>query len=235
MRNARTRATETLAEGTESRRSSMSTGTRSTRGFGANKLSTDRTFKVDKTTLIIAFLESENFAFAGRHWVDITGDDGKVRKTVKNCLGVRDSDDPDEFPTLCPICARGDTPKATYFFNVVNLANPARVLVWEATTEPSNKIKVRYEAREANGQHLNDDGIYWAVSKVQSGEASGKKGGSFVYSVDPVKERDLPEDWPSLSPLSAESREVLLRKLYDEDYVKYDTFDSLVDFVESIV
>jgi hypothetical protein len=236
MRNVRTRAADTISSGTEARRTTMSTGGRSSRGFGANKMrnANDRTFRVEDETKIIAFLEEENFSFAGRHWVDIIDPEtNKVRKTVKNCLGVLNTDDPDEYATFCPLCAAGDNPKATYFFNVADLEDPMKVRVWEATTDPANKVEKRYQARAKNGQHLNDEGIYWAISKEQQGaKAGGKGGGAWSYSVDPVKERDMPEDWPSFQPLSPERREVLLGKLYDESYVKYDTFEDLEGIVD---
>lgn len=214
----------------------MSEGTRgSRRGFGANKLKNvnDRTLRVEDSTLVIAFLEEENFTFAGRHWIDFYDQEqGRTRKTVKNCLSVLEEGDEGFDDRGCPLCDAGDQAKPTYYFNVVNLANPSKVLVWEASTDPANKIEKRYVARAQNGQHINDPDIYWAVSKEQNGK-NGK--GAWTYSVDPVKSRDLEEDWPSLKVLTDERRVSLLEKLYDETYVKYESYEALESFVDSIV
>jgi hypothetical protein len=41
-----------------------------------------------------------------------------------------------------------------------------------------------------------------------------------------IKERDLKEEW-SVSPLSDESLEALVSKVYDSDIIRVNTFDEL--------
>jgi hypothetical protein len=233
MREARTRGTSTRAE------TPMRTTRASSRGMGAfQKIASGKggIFRVEKDTRLIGFLEEENFASANRHWIEIIDSEtGKKRLTVKICIkGIDGVDKRPELPDGktdmgCPLCKVGDSPKATAYFNVVDLTDPSEPLVWEATTDPFNKIARRYDLREKNGQHLNDPDIYWAISKEKNG-ANDK--GVTVYSVDPVKERDLAEDWPSVTPLTDSDRGRLVELMATEEgYIKYPDFEHLVTVV----
>ncbi len=217
----------------------MRSARQTSRGFGAfSKIAGRKSnlFRVEDDTRIIAFLEEENFGSTNRHWIDVIDPEtGKRRTTVKNCIkgvpGVEKrpvKEDGNE-DMGCPLCKAGDSPKATAYFNVVDLEDPTVSLVWEATTEPFGKILKRYELRRKNDQNLNDPDILWAVSK----EANGQNGkGAKVYSVDPVKLRDLSEDWPSVSPLDEETRAHLLTEMATEEgYIKYPDYTHLEEVV----
>lgn len=217
MRQARTTA---RAESSEM--SDTATGTRaSRRGFaGYNKVVdglNKTTFQVKDDSEIIAFLEPENFMFALRHWVKFIGEDGKQQTRVEYCL----EED-------CPLCDIGDRPKATAFFNVVDLANPNKVLVWEATADPTGAIQKEFNKLAKRGQKLSDDGLYWIISREQG------RNGFYTYSVDKLTEEDLLTEWPSLKPLNGAQRDALRHRMYDEEYVQFKTAEELQEFVDSL-
>jgi hypothetical protein len=209
----------------EGQRTARTTGRR---GFSSYQTAmNDRpTFLVSKeNTHLIAFLEPENFTWAKRHWVDIVDSDtGKRRTTVRNCLKTENDEGEWIDERGCPICNTADTPSVTCFFNVVDLeGNRNKPLVWEASPGPTNVILKRFQQRAKIGKTLSDDDIYYAVSKEQNG--------AWVYSVDPVRESDFEAEWPSQKPLTSSERERLLAKIYGEDYVKFNTYEELEEFV----
>lgn len=192
------------------------------RGFNTfNKVASNLnnvTFKVADDSEVIAFLEDENFAYALRHWVKfIDPESGQQRTVAEWCL----EDD-------CPLCDIGDRAKPTAFFNVVNLATPGKVLVWEATADPTKAIEKEYSKLQRKGQNLNDEDLFWVVSK--------EKGRNNIpsYSVDKLPLEDLEVEWPSLTPLTAEQRESLSEKLYDETYIKFKTREELEDLASKL-
>lgn len=198
------------------------------RGFTSyNQAVNDRpTFLVSKEkTHLIAFLEAENFTWAKRHWVEIIDPEtGKRRTTVKNCLQTEDEEGNWVEERGCPICAVGEDPSVTCYFNVVDLeSNRNKPLVWEASPGPTGVILKRFQQRAKIGKTLADEDIYYAVSKEQNG--------AWVYSVDPVRADALAEEWPSITPLTDEHRTRLQGKLYDESYVKFQTYEELEEFV----
>lgn len=233
MREARTRGNESgrLSNMNDGQRTARTTGRR---GFNSyNQAVNDRpTFLVSKeNTHLIAFLEEENFTWAKRHWVDILDPEtGKKRTTVRSCLLTEDEDGNWQDERGCPICSYfasiGDkhTPSVTCYFNVVDLeGNRNKPLVWEASPGPTNVILKRYQQRAKIGKTLADADIYYAVSKEQNG--------AWVYSVDPVRESDFESEWPSQKPLTDSERERLVGKMYDESYVKFNTYEELEEFV----
>lgn len=215
-RQARTRneTGDTMSTETE-------TGVRSSRrGFSALNLANQMTFRLGDNSEVIVFLEEENFTYALRHWVKyIPGDsaDNKPMTRVEYCL----EDD-------CPLCDIGDRPKSTAFFNVVNLTVPNKVLVWEATADPTGAIEKEFKKLFKNGKHLSDDGLYWVISREKG------KNGFYTYSVDRLTEEGLQDEWPSLSPLTPAQRVALRTRMYDESYVQVKTREELQEFVDSL-
>lgn len=216
-RTARTTATrEESAETVND--TTTNTGTRaSRRGFGGlNKLN-QTTFRVEDSSEVIIFLEPENFTYALRHWVKYVDEAGQQQTRVEYCL----EDD-------CPLCDIGDRPKPTAFFNVVDLSLPTKVLVWEATSDPTAAIQKEFNKVTKRNQTLSDDGTYWVVSKEK------KSNGFFTYSLDKLTEDELRAEWPRLSPITPAQRDALRHRAYDESYVELKTREELQEFVDSL-
>lgn len=222
MRQARTR-NESTEETMSDESTSTATGTRTARrGFGGyNKTVSglnQTTFQVKDDSEVIVFLEPENFTYALRHWVKYIGEDGKTQQTrAEWCL----EDD-------CPLCDIGDRPKAVAFFNVVDLAFPNKVLVWEASADPTKAIQKEFNKLVKANKKLSDDGLYWVVSREKG------RNGFYTYSVDKLTEDDLAEQWPSLKPLNGAQRDALRHRAYDESYVELRERQELVEFVDSL-
>lgn len=166
--------------------------------------------------ILIAFLEDRPFASFFQHWVKT--DKGR-RGYV--CLGKH-----------CPLCARGDRPKSQDWFNVAEIVNSdlsnkgvdlPRLALWYCSADPAEKIKERADSKRTSP--INKDGQYFAISK-----RTGKNGFN-TYSVDPVKEDELREDW-GVEPVGEQLRGVLTAKLYTADLVKPNTKPELQDIAD---
>jgi len=125
-------------------------------------------FKFEEDVQLIKFLSPEPMIFS-QHWVQRTGKKSFV------CLGT----------TQCPLCRAGNKAENKFAFSVVNLTDE----------EPSVQLMTvgmrlcgQLEKLNADPKTGPLDRMYWAVSK--SGQSTKTS-----YSIMPVKERDLPEDW----------------------------------------
>lgn len=212
------------------------------RGFNAFKGRTKDAKKFDSNffkveydkTYVIAFLEAENFDFVDRHELENVPDgDGGVWKYVpRNC--IRD----DENGVTCPVCGVGDEPKPLALFNVVDLADPGHVLIWEASKGIFDTIVELAEelaqVPEDKGGPLDlaSSGVYAAVSKKKKETKSGR-GGFTEYTVRRVKERDLDEDYGLTAPTDAQF-EVMLDQLKTSDDIKFNTVEELEELVAKL-
>lgn len=129
-------------------------------------------FKVTEEDQVVKFLVDYPTNFM-QHWLE-----QKAGKKSYICLGEK----------TCPLCRiLGDKPSLKAGFQVVNLSgeedNPG-VQWWIAGTRVIQQLK-KYNADKKVGPL---DRGYFVVSK------SGK-GSSTVYSIVPLKERDLEEEW----------------------------------------
>jgi hypothetical protein len=205
-----TRDSDERSERSESRGRTTRTGGRGFSAYKDNVKESRRefnTFRVEDETLVIAFLEDEPFDHVFRHWIN---------RQPRNCIG-------DE----CPPCMSGDVPKAVLLFNVVDMAEPEKVLLWEASAEPVKRIEKRYDDLAAKGKKLNDEGVYFEVSKAKG------KNGFTEYTVDRLYENVLVDEW-DLEPLTAEEREALAEHLYTSDVIKYNTVEELQDWLDGL-
>jgi hypothetical protein len=209
------------------------------RGFSAMKKTIEKNkgagkefhdFKVEyDTTYVIAFMEPENYAAIGRHWVNIQSADVRV---PRNCLHSPEADEDEENP--CPICGIGHVPDAVAFFNVVDLENPTVVQRWEATPGIFNAILEMAETlanipeKRGGPLDINDPDVYAVVTKKKKG--AGKKGFT-EYKVNRIKARDLEDDYPDLDVLTDEDREALAESLYTAEDIKFNTVGELEEFV----
>jgi len=125
-------------------------------------------FKFEEDVQLIKFLSAEPMSFS-QHWVQRTGKKSFV------CLGT----------SQCPLCRAGNKAENKFAFSIVNLM------------EEDPQVQMMTVGLRLCGQleKLNSDPktgpldrIFWAVSKSGQGTKTS-------YSIMPVKERDLPEDW----------------------------------------
>ena len=134
-------------------------------------------FKFDEDVQLVKFLSSEPMSFL-QHWVQRPG--------KKSFIGW-DGD---------PLCRVGNKPEQKFAFTVVNLT--------DLEEEPQVQLMVvgvrlcgqleKLNADKKTGP-LDRPDIYWAVSKSGQGTKTS-------YSIMPVKERDLVEDW-EIDPAAA--------------------------------
>lgn len=227
MRSARTRnesSDETVSDETTTRTRSARTSRRGFAGYnktveGLNKT----TFQVKDDSEVIIFLDDENFFYELRHWIKYIGDDGKQATRAEWCLGVDDDGE-----SVCPLCDIGDKPKPVAFFNVVDLVNPTKVLVWEASADPTKAVEKEFNKLKKLNKKLNDDNLYWVVSREQG------RNGYWTYSVDKMTEEELGESFPSLKTVNGAQRDALRHRAYDENYVEYKTREELQEFADSL-
>ena|SRR5579862_1358481 len=176
------------------------------RSANANQLGKDDRLDVpgDGEEVLIKFLDDEPFASYFVHW--IMTDNGRRPYT---CAG---------FDT-CPLCARGDRAKSQDMLNVITIsADEPKLVVWQASADPAEAIEDM-----ANGKRtspINKPGLYFAVSK--------KKGsnGFFSYTLLPVKDSDLEEEWGA-KPLSEQQIADFNKKKYDSSVVRVHTVSEL--------
>lgn len=236
MRQARTTATreqseETVSdtdidteEGTETTETRVRTARTSRRGFGGYNNLNKTTFQMTDSSVVLAFLEPENFTYAKRHWIKYVPDDstdGKQVTRVEYCLEEEDD---------CPLCEIGDKSKPTAFFNVVDISAPTKVLVWEATPDPTNAIQKEYKKLAQKGRELSEDDVYWVISREKN------KNNFYTYSVDRISVDDMAKEWKNLKPLTGAQRDALRHRAYDDSYVvnQMKTRAELQEFVDSL-
>lgn len=125
-------------------------------------------FKFTEQQQLVKFVESEPFAVFNQHWLTRPGKKSFV------CLGQD-----------CPLCGIGDTPRNKTAFSVINLSAEEPVVEMLLTSPTLTRQLASFDSDPKTGPL---DRIYWAMSKTGQGQKT-------VYSVIPVKARDLADDW----------------------------------------
>jgi len=148
----------------------------------AKKVSTKPTktfatdFKFDEDVQLIKFISDEPMAFM-QHWVNRPG--------KKSFISIGEGD---------PLIAIGSKPDPKFAFTVLNLSDEdPKVQLMVVGVRLCGQLEKL--ASNAKTGPLNRPDLYWAVSK--SGE-----GTKTSYSLVPVKERDLAEEW-EIDPVAA--------------------------------
>lgn len=142
-------------------------------GWAAAKKATDtgkytNEFKFTEQQQLVKFLDAEPFAVFSQHWITRPGKKSFV------CLGEG-----------CPLCGTGDTARPKVAFSVVNLSAEKPVVEILLTSPTLTKQLAQFDMDPKTGRL---DRMFWGMSKSGSGQKT-------VYSVIPVKPRDLAEDW----------------------------------------
>lgn len=169
-------------------------------------------FKVENEDeeVLMRFLEPHAFAPIFQHWIM---QDGKRR--AYTCI-VKE----------CPLCARGDKPKSSDWFNVIDMRGEEPTLkVWYASPDPAAAIKAR--ASNKRTSPLNRSGQYFVVSKTKSSKGNG----ILEYSLDPVREDEL-DVWGA-KPLTDEQIAKFTEDAYDASLVRVNTKQELQSIAET--
>jgi len=125
-------------------------------------------FRFDEDVQLIKFLSAEPMSFL-QHWVNRPG--------KKSFVGWEND----------PLSRVGNKPERKFAFTVVNLSDEqAQVQLMTVGVRLCGQLE-KLNADKKTGP-LDRPDIYWAVSKSGSGTKTS-------YSIVPVKERDLAEDW----------------------------------------
>lgn len=164
--------------------------------------------KVTDEATLIKFLEDEPFVVYRQHWLERQG------KRSFTCHGDG-----------CVLCDDlGDKARLQACFNVVDLSDPDQpeVKVWTVGTRVAGSLK--NFAADKKTSPLDRENLYWAVSKSGTGSKT-------QYTITPVKERDLAEDW-EFEPLTSEEIEDLRKDAYNDTIVDVQTKKQLEEIVE---
>lgn len=167
----------------------------------------------EKQEEIVKVFEDQPFAVVNEHWLD---DMPKGKRKGYLCLGKDD----------CPICLRlGHKPKTYCYFNVIDMREGEEpVLKYWKVAPMIADILEDYNVSERTGP-INRDDLYFSVRKT-----GGDKKGRVQVNVNPVKARDLEEDWGFKPFTSSELDEFDLFE--QDDVLQFDTVQALRDVVD---
>lgn len=162
------------------------------RGHNRNKETTGgdfaNEFKFTEEATLVKFLENEPFASYKQHWIEVPG------KKSWPCIGGD-----------CPLCDIGDQPQVRTAFNIFDMHD--------------NKNKVLILGVKAVNMLVgfNDDGKTGPIGRPDMYYALSRKGKKqqVTYVIQPVKERDVLEDW-EIEPLTKEEIQKRQAKMYDK-------------------
>jgi hypothetical protein len=168
--------------------------------------------KVGKEKDLIKFLEDEPFTSYRQHWVE--NPPAPIKKKSWTCVEVD-----------CPLCDTGDRPRLFTAFNILHLNTGA---------DPENKILLL--GTKATGQLLNfsEDRKTGPLTKMYYAVSKGGKDTSYAYTFQPIKDRDLIEDW-DMDPLSDEELDAAEAQLYDKSIVIIPSRKQLRELADSMM
>lgn len=126
-------------------------------------------FRFEEDVQLIKFLGSEPMSFS-QHWVQRQGKKSFI------CLG----------DSSCPLCRAGNKPEQKFAFSIVNLSSDDDPAVSLMTV--GLRLCGQLEKLDSDPKTGPLSRLYWAVSKSGQGQKTS-------YSIMPVKDRDLAEDW----------------------------------------
>lgn len=133
-------------------------------------------FRFDEDVQLIKFIGNEPMSFM-QHWVNRPG--------KKSFISIGEGD---------PLVAVGSKPDQKFAFTVLNLSDEDPQLQLMIVGVRLCGQLEKLDSDKKTGP-LNRPDIYWAVSKTGAGTKTS-------YTVNPVKERDLAEDW-GIDPVAA--------------------------------
>ena len=133
-------------------------------------------FRFDEDVQLIKFIGNEPMSFM-QHWVNRPG--------KKSFISIGEGD---------PLVAVGSKPDQKFAFTVLNLSDEDPQLQLMVVGVRLCGQLEKLDSDKKTGP-LNRPDMYWAVSKTGTGTKTS-------YTINPVKERDLAEDW-GIDPVAA--------------------------------
>lgn len=166
-------------------------------------------FKFDEEIQLVKFLKGDPIAIYKQHWLN-----EKAGRKSYVCIGSK-----------CPLCREaGHSPDQKIAFTLLNFS----------TEEPEvqllsvgPRLAAQFEKLHTDPKTgpLDDETRFWALSKTG-------KGNKTSYSINPVKARDLAEDW-SLVP-SEVSAAIKAAKPLDETAIRTDSYEELREVAQDL-
>ena len=129
-------------------------------------------FRFDEEPQVVKFLNTEPLVYQ-QHWLD-----ARSGKKSFVCLGQG-----------CPLCKAGDEPSSKYAWPVLNFGVEASGSA--PVTQLLNcgtKLAKQLQKQDQDRRNGPLDKLYWALSKTGAKQSTS-------YVMEPVKERDLFDDW----------------------------------------
>lgn len=168
------------------------------------------TFTPSGELVLIKFIDEEPFDSYREHWVQEL--EGRKSRT---CLG-------DE----CPLCEIGHQARMRVCFNIIDWSDAKRpaVKVWLVGVRLAEAIK--NFAEQSKTAPLNKPGLYWSISRTGKGMKTD-------HHLQPVKSRDLDEDWER-DPLAQEEIDELAEKAQYTPFSRHDAYDELAEVADQL-
>lgn len=168
-------------------------------------------FTPSEELTLIKFLDEVPFDSYREHWVDELK--AGTRKS-RTCLG----DD-------CPLCEIGHQARLRVCFNIIDWSDVDKPVlkVWLVGVRLAESIK--NFAEQPKTSPINEHGRYWSISRTG-------KGNKTEYNLNPVKSRDLDEDWDR-DPLTEDEIEDLGQG-QDGPFSKHESYDELAEVADQI-
>lgn len=176
------------------------------RGWDTVKTARAETFQsagmlaVKDKAVVLKFLESEPFAVYKQHWL------GNPKRPY-TCLDEK-----------CPMCDDGYDTRFVALFNVFDL-QAGENKYWQCGPDAAKKVMAKAESDKWYSP-IDGDDVYFEVSREK------QSNGFYAFNLDPVKGRDL-EDEYDVEPLDEEELEEALDNLFDEDVIPYQSRSDL--------
>ena len=217
----RSRSTRDDDDGDDEKTESVSGGWGGWRETRSKHSNFGEDFKVEyKRRYLIRILDDEPFATFGQHWLD-----DMPPKTRKSYVCLEED---------CPLCdILDDKAKPLALFNVLEFVETKqgketvivpKLKVWQIG---SGVVQILEDyADDPKTSPISD--FYWAVSK-----SKGANKGPTTYTITPVKERDVKDDWDA-EPLTDEEWDEFQDKKFDSTFVKRDKRADLQEIAEDL-
>jgi hypothetical protein len=174
--------------------------------------------------VIIKFLQHEPFANYKQHWCEWLGKGQKLSYVCPNTKTRK----------ICPICANGDKPQAKFGFNIVDFTDPDNPInsILIVGFKLSNVLEKM--DKDKRTMPLDREDQYFAVHKTGAEGSRGRRGGTVQTNFNPVKERDLEQDW-DVQPLTDDELEEFMSHVYVwEDVAPKTSLKKLEEVAEAM-
>lgn len=167
-------------------------------------------FSPTKEPQLFIFLEDEPFASYLQHWIEREG------KKSWTC-GKKD----------CPLCDVGDKPQSKTCLNVAVLEDDEwRNMVWTVGTRVAEVLQNYASDTKTGPLATRDPMMYWSVTRTG-------KGGKSQTNINPVKERDLADDW-GIAPLTDDDIAAMAKNCFDESSIPVHTKKQLKEIADEL-